>query len=165
MPGNMHSHFTLDDTSVRFIVGGVSINVAARDANKNPFATRAYGCRISSDRSQVSIILFRDISREVIQLIEANKQIAVVFSRPTTHETLQLKGVDAVLGPCHPDDRLLHKRYVDLVAADLISAGYSPAFAHSMMPTPSLDMLAVTFTPTQAFNQTPGPKAGTPLVQ
>jgi hypothetical protein len=46
-----------------------------------------------------------DKAGKLLECLRANGAIAAVFSRPSTHQTLQLKGVDAAVGPlAHGDE-------------------------------------------------------------
>ncbi len=38
--------------------------------------------------------------------------------------------------------------------------GYGPQYVAAMLAAPLQDVVAVSFTPTSAFDQTPGPRAG-----
>jgi hypothetical protein len=87
----------LDAGTARFIEGGVSINASSRDANKTPSMARAVGCRISADRRSVTVLLAKSRAPELLDSITFCHQIAVVFSEPSTHRTIQLKGTDAAV--------------------------------------------------------------------
>jgi hypothetical protein len=58
--------------------------------------------------------------------------VAVVFSRPSTHETLQLKAIDARVTTLKPDDPARIATYMDAFGAELRGLGYSEAFAGAM---------------------------------
>lgn len=53
--------------------------------------------------------------------------------------------------------------YADSFVADLCSFGYSEAFARTLVTAASENVVAITFTPEAAFDQTPGPHAGRSL--
>ena len=89
--------------------------------------------------------------------------IAVVFSQPTTHRTIQLKGTDAAVVPVLDDDPHVWAAYLERLTGELRHIGFSDGFARAMVKVPSADVVAVAFEPSAAFVQTPGPKAGTPL--
>ena len=56
---------------------------------------RGCGCRVSRDRRRVTVLFDRTRSDHVLDDFVANGRIAVVFSQPSTHQTIQLKGADA----------------------------------------------------------------------
>lgn len=146
-----------------FIEGGVSIIAAARDANNEMTVSRAIGCRVSADRRQVTVFLSTVQSGALLADVRANGVIAVVFSQPTSHRAIQLKGSDAAVVPLASEDPHLWAAYRARMAAAVQQHGFSEAFVRAMLNAPSGDVVAVAFTPTAAFVQTPGPKAGTPL--
>lgn len=146
-----------------FIGGGVSILAAARDGANETTVSRAIGCRVSADRRQVTIFLSAAQSGALLADIRANGVIAVVFSQPTSHRTIQLKGTDAAVVPLRDDDPHVWAAYRERITAELRRIGFSDVFVRTMLKVSSGDIVAVAFEPSAAFVQTPGPKAGTPL--
>lgn len=145
-----------------FVQGGVSISVAARTADLSPVMARALGCRVATDRREITIFLSRSIAASVLACLEDNGAIAVVFTLPSTHQTLKLKTTDARPSEVDPADLGLVQDYRRKFALDLGSMGYTPEFADAVVPMMD-DLVAVRFTPTAAFDQTPGPDAGKAL--
>jgi hypothetical protein len=91
--------------------------------------------------------------------LESNALIAVTLSRPTTYETIQLKGsVGAVEQPCDQDLVRAHER-LDQFAAEVallvVEEGADNLFLD--------DLRVVSFEVESIFDQTLGPLAGTPL--
>jgi len=150
----------LDDANAAFIQHHVNINVAARDGRNLPAVTRAFGCRVSSDHRSVTIFLSSAWAATVLKDLRANGEIAVVISRPTTHETLQLKGKVEHIAPLSNSDRDAITAYRASFVEELGTAGYNHAFAGSVVGGEAGDCLAVTFAPSSVFVQTPGPQAG-----
>jgi hypothetical protein len=153
----------LDADDAAFLEGGVSIIAAARDDRNETTLSRAIGCRVSADRRRVTIFLSAAQSAELLADLRANGVIAVVFSQPTSHRTIQLKGIDAAIVPLQADDPHLWAAYRERMAAEVQPIGFSETFVRTMLNAPAGDVVAVAFTPSAAFLQTPGPKAGTPL--
>jgi hypothetical protein len=54
-------------------------------------------------------------------------------------------------------------RYLASMEHEIQRVGYSAALARAMLSHRLEDVVAVTFTPEHAFEQTPGPRAGSPL--
>jgi hypothetical protein len=92
--------------------------------------------------------------------LRETRAIAVVFSQPSTHRTIQLKGADAALGPLAPGDPALIEANRVALVKDMGPIGYDEAFARTLLAYEPADLVAATFTPTAAFAQTPGPQAG-----
>jgi hypothetical protein len=140
----------------------VSIIVGSRDAALRPHVMRAVGCRLSDDRRRVTLLMPARSSQAVLADLRANGQIAVVFSEPTTHRTLQVKGEDAVVTPCGPDDAALAERTLQGFADEIGQLGFTAEVAQTILAH-GHDLLAVHFSVAAAFEQTPGPAAGEPL--
>jgi hypothetical protein len=89
----------------------------------------------------------------------------VVFTHPPTHRTIQLKGDDAAVVPVAAADRRTVAGYVDTMVAVIGTLGNPEPLVRAMLACPPDELTAVAFTPSSAFVQTPGPRAGTPLVR
>ena len=150
----------LDEDHAAFIQGGVSVVVATRNAALVPDAVRGCGCRVSRDRRSVTVLVESLRIGSVVADIEANGLIAVVFSQPSTHRTIQLKGTDARVARVSPRDRDLVAQHLTAWVDELTAIGYRPEFAHAVHGGAPDAMIALVFTPTAAFQQTPGPGAG-----
>ncbi len=150
----------LDESDAAFMVGGVSINVAAADVRRMPCVVRAQGCRISADRREVTVFVCAEKARDVLTAIRGNGAVAVVFSQPSTHQTIQLKGVDATVVSLEEGDEAHITAYCNAFAQELRGIGYTPAFAQTLVSDMGAELLGVRFTPSDAFQQTPGPAAG-----
>jgi hypothetical protein len=150
----------IDDAVVALMRRRVSIIVASRDAMHQPHLMRAIGLRVSTDRRRVTVVMTRATSTAVLDDIAANGAIAVVVSEPSTHTTAQLKGSDAAVEPIASGDLALVEAHAERFADELESIGFKRALAAAMLDRADGDLVAVGFTPTQAFEQTPGPRAG-----
>jgi len=153
----------LDPEHATFIQGRVSIIAASRDTHNEPNLSRAVGCRVAPDRRSVTLFLFAAQSGALLANLRANGTIAVVFSEPSTHRTLQLKGRDANVAPMEITDAQILVAYREGFAEELAGMGYQEVFARTLLGCATGDVVAVSFTVAEAFVQTPGPKAGTPL--
>jgi hypothetical protein len=159
----MNAAVLLSPEHIAMVDRGVSVIVASRDAALRPSIMRGVGSAISADGTQVTVFLRRSQSRQLMQDIEAGGGLAVVFSEPPTHRTLQLKARQASLRPASPTDQPQLARYLASMQGELAQVGYGPEFAAAMLSAPLEDVVAVQFTPESAFDQTPGPRAGIPL--
>jgi len=142
--------------------GHVSMIVGSRDAQLRPHVTRALGCRLEDDRRLATVLLPRDAGAQVLADLQANGRIAVVASQPTTNRRLQIKGSDATLRPCSARDEALADGHLAGFIEEIGRLGFGPEVARTIHGHAS-GMIAVAFTVTEAFEQTPGPQAGTPL--
>ena len=153
----------LDEDNAAFIQTGISIVAASRDDARLPSIARASGCRVSDDRRAVSVFLPMSQAAQLVADIRRCACIAVVFSRPSTHRTLQLKAVDARVRNASGDEAALVRRYIEAFAREIAVLGHTDEQARAMFEFRDDDLLAIDFTPDAAFEQTPGPKAGSPL--
>lgn len=150
----------LDEEHATFIQGGVSVVVATRDADLVPDVVRGCGCRVSADRRRVTVLVEPDRAGTVLEDIRGNGMVAVVFSQPSTHRTIQLKGTDAKLTRVTAADQAIATRHHAAWVAELTSIGYTADFASVVHGRAQQGMVAIAFTPIAAFQQTPGPGAG-----
>lgn len=150
----------LDQARVVFLLGPVSISLASHDAAGVPSLARAFGCRVAEDRREVVALVPARTAESLLRDLAAGAPVAVVFSRPKTHETLQLKAPEARLEPLGPTDRQRMRASGSALAAELIALGYSAAFSHALVAPSREDAVAVAFAPILLFDQTPGPQAG-----
>lgn len=148
---------------VAFLRSPVAIGVASCDAKRVPLLARGYGCRISRDGRRVTVFLSVPQAQPLLHDLRAGQPIAVVFTRPKTQQTLQFKGTDAKVAPLGRGDRAIKIAYADAFMAELGALGFKERFSRSVVSGVSSEAASVTFTPTAAFVQTPGPTAGQPL--
>jgi hypothetical protein len=156
---------SFDEAHAAFMESGVSVHVASRSPANVPSVARALGCRIAPDRRRVTIFLSTAQAADLLADLRATRAAAAVFSRPSTHETLQIKGDDATIGALADGDRARIAAYADALVRDLQTLGFTEAFGRALVDCDPADLVAVTFTPKVAFQQTPGPNAGAPLAR
>lgn len=153
----------LDAETVAFMGGGVSMHAASRDAANVPSLSRPLGCRVSADRTRVTVFLLASHSGAMLADFRANGRIAVVVTLPSTHRTIQLKGEDAAVEPLRDGDHILIARTREAFMRDLEAMGYHRSLPETLLEGQRGDVVAVGFTICAAFTQTPGPTAGAPL--
>jgi hypothetical protein len=162
MTGSTGKGLQLDAQHAAFIQGAVSVVVSARDAQMVPDVLRGCGCRVTRDRRRVTVLVEPARSGTVLDHIRANGMIAVVFSQPSTHRTLQIKGADATIARAGRADFATARRHLAAWVEDMQRIGYAAPFARAVRGEPA-EIVTVTFAPLAAFEQTPGPAAGQPL--
>ncbi len=142
---------------------GVSVIVASRDAAMRPSIMRAVGSDVAADGSEVTVYVSRRQSRQLVQDVAASGEVAVVFSEPATHRTVQVKSSQAQLRNAGPADQGALDRYLAAMEHEIAQVGFAPMFTRAMLALTLDDLVAITFAPQQAFDQTPGPRAGEAL--
>jgi hypothetical protein len=128
-----------------------------------PSVTKALACRVSPDRRQVSVYVSTTKAARVLRDIETSRVLAVIFARPSTHRALQLKGRDPLIEPMRPDEAPHVEADVEGFVSDITVLGYTEAEGRAYVGYGQGETIAVRFTPTAGFVQTPGPKAGVKL--
>ncbi len=150
----------IDREVLAFLEGRrVAVSIASRSERFIPSVTRALGYRISGDGTQVAVFVPRQ-SERVLADLAASAQAAVVFTEPSTHRSMQVKGSDARITPLQDGDWLVVRAHADDLVAEICPLGYSEALIRKMTECTPQQVVAVRFTPSAAFGQTPGPRAG-----
>jgi len=150
----------LDDAHAAFIQSGVSIVAASRDGGNVPTLARAIACRVSPDRQRVTVFVSRSQCGALLADVRASRVLAVVFSQPSTHRTIQLKSDDAAEVALGAGDTERMVEHTNRVIADLRRLGYGDTLLRASFGYATDDVAAIVFTPSAAFTQTPGPGAG-----
>jgi hypothetical protein len=156
----MHNVIPLDEALAAFLTSRISVQVAACDEQGFTTLVRALGARVAPDRMRVTVLMARSQAEPVLRMLRANGRIAVVFSHPVSHRTVQLKGQDAAIEAATPADEAELAPYAVAMAVHLATYDVPESFARALVSCPPGDLLAVSFTPCEAYGQTPGPGAG-----
>jgi hypothetical protein len=166
MPSKLPEGALLDEAAAAFLYRpGISITAASRDAKDVSRIGRALGCRVSRDRANVTVFIPSLQYRAFFDALAASRTIAVVFSLPSTHRTMQLKGRDPAVGLLAHGDAEIVARHIDDFVDELGRLGYSRDMVRAYHWCDPEEIRAITFTPSAAFEQTPGPGAGAPLAR
>lgn len=145
------------------MVKGVSVIVSACGLDLRPNLMRAMGSCVDADGHTVTVYLSRSQSRQLLQDIASTGRLAVVFTHPRSHRALQVKASGARMRSADASDAPILARYLASMEEELALIDFGTDFTRAMFSQPIDDMVAVSFEPEQAFDQTPGPKAGAPL--
>lgn len=150
----------LTDDHAAFLQGRISITAASRDARRLPSVVRAAGCRVDRAAGQVTLLLATRQCGQLLADIAATGALAVVFSEPSTHRTLQFKGSDARATALQPGDHDLVAAHRQAFVDEIVPLGYTRELALTVHSVPQDELCAVTFSVDAVFEQTPGPRAG-----
>jgi len=143
----MHNIPLLDEDIAQLVQLGVSIKVTGGDDDLAT-ACRALACRVSDDRSRLTILLSADCSpaRFVKLRTEGTISVAVITTSPG--QLFQIKGRDVKFSILLPDDHALIARHRQAFNAEIAAMGYRESLAYSFAPEFYADLLAISFTPT-----------------
>ncbi len=153
----------LPEDIAAFIQSGISMTLASRDDRYVPSIAKGVGCRVNATRDEVTMLVFANAAGQLLHDVARCRQIAAVFSQPSTNRTLQIKGRDVGAAPASPADVALTRRYIALFAEELRPLGWQADYVHHVFWRDPVDLVALQFTPEGAFQQTPGPGAGAAL--
>ena len=154
-----------DASFVDFLRRRITVSVATRDAAMVPSVTRAIGYHYAPARARLSIYLPAAHAGPMVDNIGDNGWVAVALAEPSTHVSMQVKGSDARVEPAGPADRMHLAAYEAEIVAEIVGLNYPEPAVRAMFNPDAGALLAVRFTPTQFFAQTPGPGAGRRFVE
>jgi len=154
----------LNAEHARFIIeNAVSSALSSRDADNRPSLAKVAACRISADRLRITLLVDQQLAADAMRDLRAGQPVAAVFSEPATHRTLQVKAPRAEIGTVTPADREFARQHHEATVAHLVPLGYEEAGIRAYFAHQPEQLVSVSFVPTAAFEQTPGPGAGRPL--
>jgi hypothetical protein len=156
----------LPEDTARFLQSGLSIIVGSADGDGNPSLGRALACRVTAraDAAQSMVELFL-VSQKALELLDDLRRpapIAVAFTQPSTHRTLQIKAPRADLTPLQAGDLdWIDRSQRDFIAdVNRIMGGDQAELIRTALGAArDVDVRLVVW-PTAWFEQTPGPRAG-----
>jgi glutamine amidotransferase PdxT len=153
----------LSPEHIAMVDKGVSTIVGSCGANMRPSVMRALGSSITPGGESVTVYLSCKQSGQLLLDVAATGRIAVVFSEPFSHRTLQVKAAKARIRAAQASDEALLLRYLAAMEGGIARVGFEARFTRAMLAVNLEDVVAISFEPEEAYDQTPGPKAGTAL--
>lgn len=154
----------IDPELALFLTSHLSIHVAACDDPSQPTLVRAVGCKVSDDRRRIRILFPGSQATGLQRSIQTNGRIAVVFSDPVSHRTLQFKGQDAELSMADDQDRKTLAPHLKGFSERLQKLDVPGTYVYALCHCDPDDLVAVTFSPLMVYQQTPGQQAGQAII-
>lgn len=142
-----------------FLGCGLSIHVGACTRLGEPQLVRALALRIEPDH-RIALLLSTPSADGLLAAVSEVPVVAITACQPSTHRAIQVKGRGAVLSAADPAQWPERLAFKHRFLAEIEPYGYDESFADSWLDVPPEQWRVVTFTPTGAWNQTPGPGAG-----
>jgi hypothetical protein len=143
-----------------FLREGLAVIVATCDGELRPQISRGWGPALAPDGAALTMCVGAAAGSRMRANLERTGMIAATFSLPTTYRTVQLKGpVLTVREPIAEDLARVDEHlaaFVEQVARVGMAASRTPRLRE-----PAL--LAVQMEIRERYDQTPGPRAGSPL--
>lgn len=153
----------IDAAQAAFLQGGVSVTAASCGAHPFPSVCRVLACRVAADRGRLTVMVAKTQAQQLLADVSHSARLAVVFSQPSTHRTIQVKGMDATIAPPEPADLEAVRMHRDAFVAEVMQIGFPDPLVRSLLTCADDDIVAISATPAAAFDQSPGPRAGAPL--
>lgn len=142
-----------------FLGCGLSIHVGACNRSGEPQVVRALALRIEPDH-RLSLLLSTPSADGLLAAVSEVPVVAITACQPSTHRAIQVKGRGAELCAADPAQWPERLPFKHRFLAEIEPYGYDETFADAWLDVPPEQWRVVTFTPTGAWNQTPGPGAG-----
>jgi hypothetical protein len=155
-------HAALSDEIVAFIESGLSIVVGVVGPGGRALTGRALAARVTRDGT-IRLIYAEEGNAAITATAQSGGPIAVTFSAPLSHRTVQIKGFSSRSEELQPEDEASARQQTDAFAAILGAVGHSPAFVQAFSDYRSSALWVLSFPAQEAFEQTPGPGAGRSL--
>lgn len=156
MPARFHPDL------LAFLQRGLSLYLGSTDARGWPQVARAFAVR-ALPGPQLALAVPAGPAAGLLAGIEATGQVALVLCQPTTHFTVQVKGRDACVEPVQAGQWPELGRNREAFGAEILPFGFDDEFTDAWFSIAESDidsLRVVRFTPSGAWNQTPGPGAG-----
>jgi hypothetical protein len=103
---------TLSPEVTSFLESGVSVLVGTSDPRFLPEASRAVGARVEAGGAELTVFLPAATAARSLANLRHNGLIAVCFSRPIDHRSLQVKGRVLSIRDGDAADRATIERYL-----------------------------------------------------
>jgi len=137
-----------------------TILVGTRDATLTPEITRGWGATILPDGHSMDVCVSLSAGAKTLQNLRESDEIAVTFHHTVTYQTVQLKGQFLDSGELTPQDWEAVERQKNVLSEQAKIHGIPLSLGLRVLST---DLVRVRFIVRQAFEQTPGPGAGSSL--
>jgi general stress protein 26 len=141
------------------IESGAATWAATCDGEGNPEPARVMGTRVREDGRALTLYFPTDQSGRTLANLEKTRQIAVFFATQTSYRAVQVKGEVVAIRPSRAADRKAQEAYKQKFIELAVAVGVPHALVSRLAYWPSI---AVDISVREIYEQTPGPKAGTP---
>lgn len=150
----------LSPSLITFLEQGVSIHMGTRNARLEPNGVRVIAVKVTDDRAHLVAYLAASDAALVLADLEDNGQAAVAFARPADDRACQIKGQHVSTRDAEPSELAMVQQQWAGLLDQLQMVGIPPVATQGWSTWPCV---AVTLQVTAAFDQTPGPGAGSVL--
>jgi hypothetical protein len=150
----------ISDDLKTFLEAGASVLVGTRSGELVPDGVRAWGPRVSADKTSVEVFVDRPSAATCVSNLRDNGRVAVCFTEVTTNRSVQLKGRCVEVGDPQASDWPVVDAHRQGFTDQVGDLGFPANMVRNMWST---QVVKIRFVIEDVFDQTPGPKAGRPL--
>jgi hypothetical protein len=143
-----------------WIIGGVSLIVGTVDAEGVPTCCRAFALTTRDNFETVTVYVPAATGQETMANVATTRRVAISCTKPVSHSSIQIKGVTRGVKLAPPEDEAFVTQRLHEFADVLDLLGLPRKVTHRIAHWPAF---AIDVSIEQLFDQTPGPRAGTPL--
>lgn len=137
-----------------------TILVGTRDASLTPEITRGWGPMILPDGHTMDVCVSLSAGAKTLENLRDSDEIAVTFHHTLTYQTVQLKGRFLESGELTAQDWESVERQREILTEQAKVHGISISIGSRIF---NPDLVRIRFVVHQAFEQTPGARAGAAL--
>ncbi|HTU86023.1 MAG TPA: pyridoxamine 5'-phosphate oxidase family protein [Solirubrobacteraceae bacterium] len=156
-----HRPRPIPDPALALIGQGVTVVAATRDAAMRPHIARAWGPEVLGERGPLRLCIEASERSATAQNLVERPEIAATFTRPSTYQSVQLKGLTLEVRPPTDDELGLVDEHQAAFAAEVEKVGIQLRLVPRLLDRSSL--VSVSIAVDELYDQTPGRAAGTPL--
>ncbi len=148
----------ITDDLLEMFASGVTLYVATRDAELMPESMVGMGIRVHQDRSTITLYLPKASAAATLANLADNGQIAATLTCPPTHRSVQIKGQSCGAPRDGSEADRQHQEVFRAAFVECLAAVGVPRTLSRGLPW--WPCVAVDFSVSGVFTQTPGPNAG-----
>ena len=138
----------------------MSVFVGTVAPDGSPAGCRAIAVVTSDQMKTITVYVPMATSRDVIANVAATKRLAVVATYPPDHSAMQLKGTTTAVRLAADEESDFLRYRIEKFADVLHDLGIPKRIGRSISHWPAF---AIDMKVEEVFDQTPGPKAGSPI--
>ena len=146
----------LSPAQIAFLEGPNTLAIATQDGNLVPEVTRALTLRHLGDGRVVVWVVAHTAGGAVANL-QREPRIAVGASRPSSHQTFQLKGRAVTVRDAAPEAQATIERAFEDFVKEAGAVGLPARLLQPVVRWPALEIVVEV---NEIYDQTPGPGAG-----
>lgn len=151
-----------DESMVTFLHSGCALLVGTADAIQRPHASRAWGLTVvGADPVRVRLLV-DDADDTTLANLQPDAQVAITAASVRTLRSVQMKGRVVLTEAADESDEAKRVQYTTDFANDIHTTDGDPLAA--ILPWANRSVVACLVEVDAAFDQTPGPSAGAPML-